>query len=408
MRFLLFLLISLLCATTLGAHPLRPGSGTVDSPKDGTPGEYEFVYTFDVIPYVLGKKPADCDDSETYAWLDRGVTHRDDMEKAWNEAAARLTKEIRIVDAKGQILSPDKVKFPSIDDLDRLYNLDSRGMPYMLRAVIRGKLPSGPTPSVQIQMPEILGMWVIVFKDRGATLSLPVDGGAFSPAVDFPGPPVAVVPDVQALTPVAAQTPVEDKPASSGFWRSCRAFIIEGIEHIWAWGDETLPAGLDHMAFVLGICLLAPLWRQMAINVTAFTIAHSITFTLCLYGLIHIPVKLVEVLVALTLVIVALEILFKVENSRARVGTAFGFGLVHGLAFAGDLAERGLEPSSFPAVVLGFNTGVEIGHLFLAIPATLLFVKCREKPWFHKAIAIPLASLILIFGLWACCDRIFG
>ncbi len=169
---------------------------------------------------------------------------------------------------------------------------------------------------------------------------------------------------VARILPVAPRFNVE---ASPGPYEVVQAYTVLGIEHILT--------GFDHLCFVLALVLIVRGRRQLLWTVTAFTVAHSITMALATLGFIHVPGPPVEAAIALSIVFVASEI---VQQERGRVGLAakkpwliaFAFGLLHGLGFAGALAEVGLPANSIPLALLFFNIGVEIGQL-LFIAAVL-------------------------------------
>ena len=138
------------------------------------------------------------------------------------------------------------------------------------------------------------------------------------------------------------------------------AYLVLGVEHILI--------GIDHLLFVLGLLLLiGPNWSLVK-AVTAFTVAHSITLALAALGYISFPSAAIEALVALSILFVAVEL---TPARRAAGGLAqrrpwliaFVFGLLHGMAFAGVLADIGLPPDAAPQALLLFNLGVEIGQL---------------------------------------------
>ena len=162
--------------------------------------------------------------------------------------------------------------------------------------------------------------------------------------------------------------------ASPGAFEVVRTYTLLGIEHILS--------GFDHLLFVLALVILVRDRRRLLLTVTAFTIAHSITLALATLGVIHVPGPPVEATIALSIVFVASEI---VSEARGRIGlasrkpwlVAFSFGLLHGLGFAGALAEVGLPANAIPLALLFFNVGVEIGQLLfiaavLALAAALL------------------------------------
>src|SRR5262249_38880833 len=131
--------------------------------------------------------------------------------------------------------------------------------------------------------------------------------------------------------PFALATPA---PAIDRFGIALR-YIALGFTHI-------VPKGLDHILFVLGIYLLSSRARSILWQVSAFTIAHSITLGLSLYGVVAAPTRIVEPMIAVSIVYVAVENVVRAELKSWRVALVFGFGLLHGLGFAGALKELGL------------------------------------------------------------------
>jgi hydrogenase/urease accessory protein HupE len=133
-------------------------------------------------------------------------------------------------------------------------------------------------------------------------------------------------------------------------------------------GVEHILLGFDHLLFVLALVILVRDWRRVALTVTAFTVAHSITLAAATLGLVNVPGPPVEATIALSIMLVSVEIL----NARggkpsltARLPwlVAFSFGLLHGFGFAGALAEVGLPQHAIPVALLFFNLGVELGQL---------------------------------------------
>jgi len=149
-------------------------------------------------------------------------------------------------------------------------------------------------------------------------------------------------------------------------------------------GVEHILSGTDHLLFVLGLLLLVPAWRPLVATVTAFTVAHSLTLAAAVTGVLRVPPAPMEVLIALSIVLVAAELarppdVVPTLARRAPWVVSFGFGLLHGLGFAGALREFGLPPDRLPLALLAFNGGVEIGQLLFV--AALLPVVWRWRPW---------------------------
>lgn len=157
------------------------------------------------------------------------------------------------------------------------------------------------------------------------------------------------------------------------------AYLKLGIEHILT--------GIDHLLFVLGLLMLVGMNRRILAVVTAFTVAHSITLALAALGYIHFNPALIEVMVALSIVFVAVELVPRPDapvslTRRFPWIIAFTFGLLHGMAFAGALAEIGLPPGQAPMALFLFNVGVELGQLAFitfAIGVILLLRRVRAR-----------------------------
>ena len=158
--------------------------------------------------------------------------------------------------------------------------------------------------------------------------------------------------------------------ASPGTLEVARTYTVIGIEHILL--------GFDHLLFVLALVMIVKSTRKLLITVTAFTIAHSITLSLATLGVIHVPGPPVEAIIALSIVFVATEIIHQRQGreglaSRRPWLVAFAFGLLHGLGFAGALAEVGLPENSIPLALLFFNVGVEIGQVLFILAVLALY-----------------------------------
>src|SRR4029077_3283359 len=146
-----------------------------------------------------------------------------------------------------------------------------------------------------------------------------------------------------------------------------------------------LPKGTDHILFVLGIFLLSVRLKPILMQVTAFTIAHTITLALTIYGVVSLPSRIVEPLIALSIVYVAVENVLTPELRPWRVALVFGFGLLHGVGFAGAPAEQGRPRSEFLPALLCFNAGVELGQLsVIAVAFLLVGLPFRNKSWYRR------------------------
>lgn len=178
------------------------------------------------------------------------------------------------------------------------------------------------------------------------------------------------------------------------------------VEYIELGFTHIVPKGLDHILFVLGIYLLSLRLKLIVWQVTAFTVAHTITLGLTIYGVLSLPASIVEPLIAASIVYVAVENILTSEIKPWRIALVFGFGLLHGMGFAGVLGEIGLPRSEFVTALVTFNIGVELGQLSViaaAFVATGLWF--RNKTWYRKAIVIPASAMIALVGAYWTIER---
>lgn len=172
-----------------------------------------------------------------------------------------------------------------------------------------------------------------------------------------------------------------------GLGEIVRAYTVLGVEHILS--------GYDHLLFVIGLLFLVGFRRQLVWTISAFTLAHSLTLASAALGWITLRSAPVEATIALSIVLVAYEALNKRQTLSRRLPAlvAFGFGLVHGLGFAGVLQEIGLPQQHLLAALLAFNLGVEVGQLMVVGAAGLLVLALRRQPWAAR-LRVPVLYVI--------------
>jgi hydrogenase/urease accessory protein HupE len=192
-----------------------------------------------------------------------------------------------------------------------------------------------------------------------------------------------------------------DEVGVPGGLRVAGQYLTLGFWHI-------VPEGLDHILFVLGLFLLAARWKPLLWQVTAFTAAHTVTLALSTYGVVRLSPGIVEPLIALSIAYVAIENLFVQELKPWRVALVFAFGLLHGLGFAGVLAELGLPQEDRLAALLSFNVGVELGQLAVLGLAFLALGWWRNHPQYRRRVVLPLSLVIALMGLYWAVSRTFG
>ncbi len=184
---------------------------------------------------------------------------------------------------------------------------------------------------------------------------------------------------------------LENKPVHDVAW----FYLKLGFAHI-------IPDGLDHILFIVALCLLSTKIKTIIWQATAFTVAHTITLALSMKNIIAAPPDVVEPIIALSICFVALENLLVSGLKVWRVLLVFLFGLIHGMGFASSLNEIGLPRNQFFTSIVSFNAGVELGQIaIIALIFSTLVYFFGRKPWYKKAIVYPLSiAIALIAGFW--------
>ena len=187
----------------------------------------------------------------------------------------------------------------------------------------------------------------------------------------------------------------EAAPATLDKWRLTKEYVRYGIMHILT--------GYDHLLFISALVLAVVTLGDLIKVITAFTLAHSITLTLAVLNLVRLPGKVVEPMIAASIVFVALQNLFWPQQSRggARLGVAFFFGLFHGLGFAGGLldAMEGMAGLTIGLAIFAFSFGIELGHQVVVVPIFALLKILRSR----RGEASRLAGYIFRYGSAVIC-----
>jgi hydrogenase/urease accessory protein HupE len=204
-----------------------------------------------------------------------------------------------------------------------------------------------------------------------------------------------------ALTKDSPAFLLEEGHSSQGWWGDFTRFIREGIHHIFL--------GPDHIAFIVGLLLLGGSLIMLLKVVTAFTLAHSITLSLAAVGTLSLSPRIVEPVIALSIVVVAaLNLRPAEERSDVRPLLAFGFGLIHGFGFAGALSEVGLPASTLGWSLAGFNLGVELGQaVIVLLLSPVLALLSRKRETLHAKVVLVSSLAIAAMGGWWFVERVF-
>jgi hydrogenase/urease accessory protein HupE len=255
------------------------------------------------------------------------------------------------------------------DTYDLLFKLPARGEEFRLALYV--SLPEG---TQDVAAPRTLSTGAAYVERR----TIRRDGGLAGHAIGIEGLAATFtdvlvrVQDLTGTTHTDRLTSTKSSfvvKAAPGRGEVARTYLRLGIEHILF--------GIDHLLFVLALIILVREWRRVAVTVTAFTIAHSITLAAATLGFVHVPGRPVEAAIALSIVLVAVEVVNARRGHPSVTArwpwlVAFAFGLLHGFGFAGALSEVGLPQHAIPLALLFFNLGVEVGQLaFVALVMAL-------------------------------------
>ena len=183
--------------------------------------------------------------------------------------------------------------------------------------------------------------------------------------------------------------------------RSFANFVSLGMKHILT--------GYDHLLFLFGLLLVARGFLCSLGIITSFTIAHSITLAVATLQLVQIPSRIVEPLIAASIVFVGAENLLRGDIPKARRMVPFGFGLIHGFGFASALREAGIGSGTGGIVLplFSFNLGVELGQIMVAAVALPMIWKLRENPMFITRWAPACSTAVVLLGSFWFVERVW-
>lgn len=352
------------------AHEVRPGVADVAVGAEAV----TITLTAPLEPIIAGMDLAGLEDTNLSPLADRYDALRAeeparleaDLRAAWPEIAERITILAGEARVEAEIAA---ITVPEVGDLS---------LPRDSILVLTAALPPDGSP---VRIGWDAGFGSIVVRQVG--------GGADAYTAILSG-------EVSAALP-------REGYATEGALPVFGRFIVSGFEHI-------IPKGLDHILFVLGLFFFALRLSPLLWQVTAFTLAHTVTLALASTGVVAIPASIVEPLIAASIVYVAVENIYggRAEVGWHRIALVFGFGLLHGLGFASVLSDVGLPEGRFAVALIGFNIGVELGQLaVIAASFVALALPFGRKDWYRRAIAVPASLAIAGVGAWWTFERVF-
>ncbi len=192
------------------------------------------------------------------------------------------------------------------------------------------------------------------------------------------------------------------------FGKETKASVLTTIKDFMLMGIEHILTGPDHLLFIFGLMLARPRIKELIKVATGFTVAHSITLSLCALNIFTLPSRFVEPMIALSIVVVAAERFVKPNDKVWRtVLIAFCFGLIHGFGFADKLREVGLPPGQAAFSLVSFNIGVELVQISLILVCIPILTLLSEKrPKVFQPASIACAVCISLIGLFWFGERI--
>lgn len=361
-----------LCALPLAAHEIRPAVVDVHLQADGN---FQLALQVNMEAILAGVSPAHSDTSES--------PNAESYDRLRALPAGKLEERIRAfwpqyrdglrLDFDGVRSAPDlaALDVPEPGDLARARLTTLR---------LTGRIPPGAKTL----------RWSYASQYGGSVLRLHRAGASDIIAAWIREG------EASATYPLAGEVAGATRTAVFG------QYLVLGFTHI-------LPKGLDHMLFVLGLFLLGTQLAPLLWQVTAFTLAHSITLALSMYGVIALSPAVVEPLIAASIVAVAVENLLTARLHAWRVFVVFGFGLLHGLGFAGVLTGIGLPRGEFVTGLIAFNVGVEGGQLaVIALAFLAVGYRFRHRPWYRARVVLPLSALIALTGAYWMVERLWA
>jgi hydrogenase/urease accessory protein HupE len=242
------------------------------------------------------------------------------------------------------------------------------------------------------------GVQLLACPDTVAAARMRIDG--LGPIVSEAVVWTVLADGASTSTLVTPARPSWSLPSARTSWPSvARQYVALGVEHILTGGD--------HLLFLLGLVVVLRRVRAVLLAETAFTLSHTLTFSASALGWVRVSAPAVEACIALSLVLVALE---AKRTAPAHVwqgaGLAFVFGLVHGLGFAGGLAEIGLPDRAIPAALAGFAGGVEIGQVAFLAAVLALFALARRARKLERGLSLAATYAVGCIGCFWLLERL--
>ena len=380
--------VSVLASRIAHAHP---GVSAVAIVKVERTGEVSVIVRHDALAFALNDLPQTIADEPMYALLDGDPAYQDET---FADAKERFDSQFEMW-ADAHRLDVEMRAFPTGTDLRTWRSQNPhRRLPVKLEFEMRTKI-APDAKELSITFPLMLGNVILTLDVPGREpIAVPILGGGLSPPLEIAMPAELAGQTTGATPAPSVEAAVTPKPIRANMLSLAWRYVVSGFEHI-------IPSGPDHALFVLGLFLLTPKLKSVLWQITAFTVAHTVTLTLTTLHIVGLPSGLVEVTIAASVAFIGVENLLTTKVHPWRPAVAFLFGLVHGMGVAGAFSEVGFPEGQLIPSLAAFTVGVEAGHLAMLAAAFLLLGWTREKPWYRYRVAIPLSvGITLVACVW--------
>lgn len=376
------LVAAILCALLPSlAHARHPAVNAAALVQVDRSGAVTISLRHDALAYALNETPGLITDQAMFALLNGPRQDRVDI---FAEGRERMAAALQLK-ADGRPIPITITRAPTAEDVDAWKRENPAGiLPVKLEFIAQASFPLAAA-DFTITFPEVLGDVVLsVERPASEPVYLPLRPGETSPAFEL---------NLNENSKPAPPSPSLSIPAVLA------RYTMLGFTHI-------IPEGPDHALFVLGLFLLSPRFKTVLWQITAFTVAHTVTLTLTTLNIVSLPSSIVEPTLALTIAFIGIENLLTKKVHAWRPVVAFIFGLVHGMGFASALREVGLPTGQLATGLAGFSIGVELGHVAVLSAAFLLLGWWRDRAWYRARITIPLSLIIAAIALYWTYDRL--
>lgn len=384
----LALIIAAECAV---AHPTVPTVAEVRVSRSERGGLVEIIVTHDALAYALNDTSARVMDWQMYELLEGPSVA---LAAALRDGRERFAAGFELI-ADGRRVPFELTESPTLEAVEawKAENPSLR-LPLTMEFVLNAELPADAV-ELSIRAPHVFdGVFLIVHRPGTEAVYLPLGVAELSPPID--------VSIVRVLAPGTDHQPMGHEPApadSLGMVAVGWRYVVLGYRHI-------VPEGADHQLFIVALFLLNTRLRDLLLQTSIFTLAHTCTLALASLDAVRVSPGIVEPVIAGSIAFVAIENLFTTESRPWRTATAFVFGLAHGLGFGTELNAIGLPRDQLVLGLVGFSIGVEAGHATILVVAFAALGWWRGKDWYRSRVTLPLSIVVAGIALWWFVQRI--